>query len=814
MVKRFLLAVVLLVACSLLPAARKALVIGNAHYQDKPLKNTINDARDIKAKLDSLGFKVQIFEDTDLEQMDRAIWNWTEAMDSSDEAVFYYAGHGAQVQGENYLLPINQVMRDEISVVNKSYKCNELLSRMKKPRVSIIFLDACRNNPFSGTRSLTRGLASMHVPLPSQCVVFSTLAGQEALDGDESDRNSPFAQALLKYLSLPMRFDDVFRKVQSEVETLTGNLQSPFMNGLLRDNYYFVPEPISDPFADYQASPSGPKVTPQTQTQLDAIINMPLPAQTAIKTPEQIIVSPGSTRTETPKQGAKEPELVVVSVPPSTKKPVTPAYEPPKTEPPRFEQPKLSPSVVEQPKTEQPKPTPTVSEPVKTDIPTLKSSAPVSDPPKVASSGLDLSKVEQLRLDTQKIATGQTEQAKPEAAVPQIVIPKSNTVELKNPELALNQPATPVQTAQPKDKQQLEYGSVEVLSNVDGEIYLDNSTTAYKSINKNSILRIDQLHTGNCRITFKSPRYSDSKDVFIIRNQTQSLNFSFPEPIAPTGFVSIPGGSFNMGSQDGAADEKPVRTVTISPFSMSVGEITIAQFRQFVKSSGYKTTAELNGKSTVVDKKSGNFKAEKGINWQNPGYDITDNYPVACVSWYDALAYCNWRSEQEKLSPAYSINGNPYPKDWSKGQITWSLNARGYRLPTEAEWECAARGGASNQRFSGSNLVDEVAIYAVNAGWQASYGGSRKSNGYGLFDMSGNLAEWCWDWYDDSYYSKKENNDPLGPLYPSRKGTPTRVVRGGSWYSRSDRCTVSSRDKAEPDNQENGIGFRIVKNTR
>jgi len=806
MVKRFLLAVIVIFACSLLPAARKALVIGNAQYQDKPLKNTVNDAKDIKSKLESLGFKVSIFLDTDQEQLYRAIYDFTEALDSSDEAIFYYAGHGAQVQGQNYLLPVKPLMRDEISVVNNSYKCDELLARMKKPQVCIIFLDACRNNPYSGNRSLSRGLASMTGALPSQLIVFSTMAGQEAMDGD--DRNSPFALALMKYISQPLRFDTILRNVTEEVELLTGGKQVPTRTGDLRTDYYFVPEPL-EAIPPVEAPPLS---IPDLSKQLSV---MPEPQKPAPKQqsqePEIIIVNPSQSKTTIPeiqKAGTKEPETVIIKPPQTT----TVQLEPAPQEPPKIELPAPKPVV---PEATKPSPSPVVTpKPNPVQPESSKTATPTKEEPKPVTPKLDFSKVEQLKNDKPKSDTSLPEIKKTEPAFPPATLPKPQIIELKTPELAAITPNQPLQPSSPPEAVKLEYGSAEVTANVDGEIYLDNSTTAYKSVNKNSSVRIDQLHAGNCRITFKSARYTDSKDVYIYKGQTQQVDFSFPEPVVPTGFIYLTGGSFEMGSGDGAADEKPLHSVTLSPFSMSACEVTVAQFRRFVAATNYKTSAELKGRSTIVDKKTGNFKSEKDINWQNPGYDVRDSDPVSCISWYDAIAYCNWLSDREKLPPAYSINENPYPKDWSKGIITCNPKSGGYRLPTEAEWEYAARGGVSGQRFSGSNNLDEVAVYAAKNNWQPAFAASHDPNDFGLYDLSGNLAEWCWDWYDDSYYSRSEATDPLGPLYATRKGTPTRVVRGGAWYSSADRCSVSARDNCEPERQETGIGFRVVKSVR
>ncbi|MFB0536326.1 MAG: formylglycine-generating enzyme family protein, partial [Anaerolineae bacterium] len=181
------------------------------------------------------------------------------------------------------------------------------------------------------------------------------------------------------------------------------------------------------------------------------------------------------------------------------------------------------------------------------------------------------------------------------------------------------------------------------------------------------------------------------------------------------------------------------------------------------------------------------------------------NRPVMSVTWYDAVAYCNWLSEKEGLSPCYS----------GKGKLTQcDFSANGYRLPTEAEWEYAARGGQKSQgyTYAGSDNPDDVAWYRGNSGSQTHPVGQKQPNELGLYDMSGNLWEWCWDWYGKDYYTSSAASDPQGPPAPptTLSWQLNRVRRSGSWRENSDslRTTYRSMDYASyiGDN-----GFRIVR---
>jgi len=217
----------------------------------------------------------------------------------------------------------------------------------------------------------------------------------------------------------------------------------------------------------------------------------------------------------------------------------------------------------------------------------------------------------------------------------------------------------------------------------------------------------------------------------------------------------------------GSPANKDQHQVNLSSFSIGATEVTQAQY--------------------------------KAVMGTNPSHFKGDDLPAESMSWYDAVAYCNKLSEKEGFAKVYAINGKDVTADW---------NAKGYRLPTEAEWEYAAKGGqsgaAQNVKYSGSDNQDQVAWYSGNSGKTTHPVGQKAANGLGLYDMSGNVSEWCWDLHGN--YSSGIQSDPLGV---SSGGI--RVFRGGSWYVDSQYLRSAHRSDNSPDNEGSLVGFRVAR---
>mgnify|MGYP001347239307 CR=1 FL=1 len=290
-------------------------------------------------------------------------------------------------------------------------------------------------------------------------------------------------------------------------------------------------------------------------------------------------------------------------------------------------------------------------------------------------------------------------------------------------------------------KEEVLTGTIRILSNLDGEFFFDEKFMG--NFTKGRVYTLENIEIG-----LHNLKIGDwNKSIKVEKDKTHSL--SAQTDLSEIEMVLITGGTFKMGSSLGAKSEMPVHSVNVNDFFLSIYEITHNQWF-FVMGS--------------------NHSSYKGCN----------ECPVSNI---------NWNEVQDFLKKINESTGKKY------------------RLPTEAEWEYAARGGiySKNYEYSGSNNVEEVAFFEKNSENTIKPVGQKMPNELGIYDMSGNVWEWCSDWYSRTYYSESPLNNPKGPLSGN-----LRSLRGGSWYSEPKHMTVFYRSSGDPNNRNPGIGFRIA----
>jgi len=280
--------------------------------------------------------------------------------------------------------------------------------------------------------------------------------------------------------------------------------------------------------------------------------------------------------------------------------------------------------------------------------------------------------------------------------------------------------------------------------------------------------------------------------------------------------VLVPAGEFLMGNRESpdelarafaayrphAAHFRPGypqhRVRITQPFYMGACEVTVGQFRQFVNDTGYKTDAETNARGgRGFDSSAKKFVWMPKYNWRDAGFPQTDSHPVCNVSWNDAVAFCHWLSQKEHEQ---------------------------YRLPTEAEWEYACRAGTTTNYWycdnpdtltevanvldaSAKELEPEFVATSKRDGFvHAAPVGQFRPNAFGLYDIHGNVWEWCTDWFDENYYAGSPQDDPVGPDIGS-----SRVLRGGSWGAKLEYARSADRGGLEPIFRSHLSGFRVVR---
>jgi formylglycine-generating enzyme required for sulfatase activity len=664
---------------------RIALVIGNGAYKSSPLINPLNDAQAMASALEGLGFDVTKKENADLEAMNRAIDAFGSRLAADSIGLFYYAGHGMQSEGNNYLIPVNSGIEQENELRYRAVNAGLVLAKMEsaKSKVNIIILDACRDNPFARSfRAKSSGLASMDAPAES-LIAYATAPGTTA-------RDKLYTPELIKQMKIPgRRLTEIFMNVRKKVKERSKGKQVPWESLSITEDFCFIPPcsattsilPSSiatDPPGELliKTQPSGAKIW------IDG-------TETGI-TPTEIKMKPGKT---TVRVGGisgyndKEDEVLIEGG-------------------------------------------------ITTQLKIYLDKTPVF------GSG-------SLLIETY-----------PENAA---VYADEKCIESSPAKLTDLNPGT--------------------------EINIRASLDGYETQEKHIM-----LESGENRLSL------------VLEPKPGTV---WKEPATGMEFIRLPKGCFPMGQSEpekkylaqhvgqngyqaeAHSDELPRHEVCVNAFDMGKYEVTVGQWRKFIGEKKFKTDAEAENDGGAYIWTGSNWAKIAGKYWEQPGFEQNDSHPVTCLSWNDVQVFVQWLNEK---------NSGPYE----------------FRLPAEAEWEYACRAGTDTFRFWGddaheaceyANVADRAA--GNKLGWKIVHNcedgyvytapaGKFKPNKFGLYDMLGNVWEYCED-----IYSK---DSPVADT-----GKAWRVVRGGGWFRRPVYIRCANRGGADPSKGFNNFGFRLVR---
>lgn len=707
--KRIYISLLMLLCLTPVFAARKALVIGNASYEQGELKNPLNDANDMAKALQELGFTVSLQENLNRAGFYSAVGSFVSALVPSDEVVFFYSGHAAQINGSNYLIPVNEYIDSAVRCEFLSYSCDMLLKELNRASLSIVILDACRDNPFDYSRSLQKGLATMRAAAGTQYIIFATEEGKVAEDG--TGRNSPFTESLLANIRKPdHKITDLMQLVSNEVAIKTNERQIPYGTGLLRQNFYF---------------------SQSTEAKAEPVIT---PAPTIpVEVPVQYLESSdvGKLKVLTKFGG----ELFLDGV---------------------FETSLFAESEYEL-----------------RDLKVGTHTLDLKNPREQLSRKVNIIKNQTSLLDFDAPDTYLDELGEPSLPNPKPGKPKSEATRPLKPPLAPLKNLIVAGT-----------GSLELLCPISGEVYLGGNHLG--SVNADKLKKFSRVEAGDFTLEIFGQIKCHHQEIRISNGVNTRVTVFENELIPYTGdMLFVMGGDYFRGTQflDRSEYERPRHEVQVPSFLMGDTEVT------------QKLWTEVMG--------------------FNPSVREGDKLPVTNVSWYDALEFCNALSLRDGLEPVYKINkelvdaNNSSDLDSLRYTVSCNWRASGYRLPTEAEWEYAAKCGNSESvfQFSGSGKLEEVGWYAKNSLNQVHEVAAKESNAWGFFDLSGNVFEWCWDYW--GLYQKDKQVHPRGAVSGSY-----RIARGGSWMAETDACSNTHRGGFSADTRSKELGFRLARNAR
>ena len=742
---------------------RIALVIGNSAYEQVPqLPNPANDARAMAEMFKKSGFDtVTLKLNVKASEMRRALRDFVDMVRDADLAIIYYAGHGLEIDGSNYLVPVDAVLERDIDAYDEAIPLDRLLAVVEPAKkLRMVILDACRDNPFSkrmkrpvASRSLQRGLVMIEPNSPNTLVAFAAKAGSTADDGDTA--NSPFTTALIKHLPVPgLDIRKAFGFVRDDVLKVTNNRQEPFIYGSLGgDDVALVP------------LPAAPKVDPAAAARDD----YQLTSQINVVAAWDSFLAKYPSGFYSDLARAQRDKLIAAN---------------------EAEQARLA---AERKALDQAK----VAEDVRIAASKMKA-AEEARAAKAAEETRAARAAEEARAAKAAEEAGAAAKAAEEARVARAA------EQAKAAKAAEEAKAAKAAEDARAAKAAEEHRAAEAAR-----------AKAAQSQQLAAILPADPRPApgaGNLAPRAQSScAATEPQAVSLPVDAARSLSLpeecslkpkqSFRECQNCPEMVVIPSGEFMMGSPAdeisnglAAANEAPQHKVEVKQ-TIAIGrfEVTRDQFAAFITASGF---APSNRCFTFEQ----NLPREReGRSYLVPGYAQDGNHPAVCVSWNDAQAYVDWLSKT--TGKAYRL--------LSEAEFEYAARA-GNTLPyafTDNPADLCRYVNGADQSARNAGLPEDAPYMTCSDGYPFTAPvGALKANGFGLSDLIGNVWEWTADCFADDY--RDAGSDSAAR---SQGGCAMRTVRGGDWFSAASSLRPAVRAKAAPDAHHDDIGFRVAR---
>jgi len=734
---------------------RIALVIGNSAYEKvAPLPNPTNDASAMSAMLKGAGFDVVDLKlDLKANEMRRALRNFADNVRDADVAIVYFAGHGIEIEGVNYLIPVDAVLERDIDAFDEAIPLDRILTVIEPvKKLRLVILDACRDSPFRKTkrnnlasRGVGRGLVRVEPDSPNTMIAYAAKAGSIAIDGDS--KNSPFTAALVKYLPRPgLDLRRAFGFVRDDVLKATGNRQEPFVYGSLGgEDVALVPAVVAAPPAASTPDPQAARHDYELALQInvpsgwDAFIGKyPSGFYTDLaKAQRDKLVTAQAAAIEEARRAAEKKALDESAAAEAERA-----------------------KAAAQAKAAQ-------------DARIAADKAKAAEDAKAAREREGFEK--QKAIEEAKAAELARAQAAQEA---RIAADKARAAE--EAKAAREREAFERQKAL-EDTKAAELARAQALE----------QAKAAEQVKAAETIRLAALATADPRIggAVKSdePRFKTT-DAF---KDCEDC----PEMVAVAQGEVLMGSNRNdIDSGIAAANEGPQHKAIIrQPLAIGRFEVTRDQYAAFVKRSGYK------GGERCVTFENNVPQERANRTFLNPGFAQDGTHPAVCVSWTDAKAYVEWLSQ---------TTGKPY-RLLSEAEFEYAARAGGtsrFGVSSDPDEICKFANGADESAKAAGLPGDSPYMNCKDGYPFTAPVGSFPANAFGLHDLVGNV----WEWTEDCFYNDYASAKPDGAAR-TEAACPVRTVRGGDWFSNEAALRPAARAKANADARHDDIGFRVAR---